>query len=56
MEQKHPYLSGIRLNCIKRQARTAPVLICWNKKAENYLALLHMRFPFIIDYRMGLFG
>jgi len=32
------------------------VLIRWNKKAENYIALLHMCFAFIIYRRMGLFG
>jgi putative transposase len=30
------------------------VLIRWSKKAENYLALLHMAFAFIIYRRMGL--
>jgi putative transposase len=32
------------------------VLIRWSKKAENYIALLHMSFAFIIYRRMGLFG
>jgi transposase len=32
------------------------ILIRWSKKAENYLALLHMAFTFIIYGRMGLFG
>jgi putative transposase len=32
------------------------VLIRWSKKAENYMALLHMSFAFIIYRRMGLFG
>lgn len=32
------------------------VLIRWCKKAENYMALLHMSFAFIIYRRMGLFG
>jgi putative transposase len=32
------------------------VLIRWSKKAENYLALLHMSFAFIIYRRMGLSG
>ncbi len=31
-------------------------LIRWSKKAENYLALLHMSFAFIIYRRMGLLG
>jgi putative transposase len=30
--------------------------IRWNKKAENYIALLHMAFAFIIYKRMGLSG
>ena len=32
------------------------ILIRWNKKAENYIATLHMTFAFIIHRRMGLFG
>ena len=32
------------------------ILIRWCKKAENYLALLHMAFAFIIYRRMELFG
>jgi putative transposase len=32
------------------------VLIRWSKKAENYVALLHMCFAFIIYRRMGLSG
>jgi len=32
------------------------VLIRWCKKAENYIALLHMSFAFIIYKRMGLSG
>jgi putative transposase len=32
------------------------VLIRWCKKAENYMALLHMSFAFIIYRRMGLSG
>ena len=32
------------------------ILIRWNKKAENYVAMLHMAFAFIIWGRMGLFG
>jgi transposase len=32
------------------------ILIRWSKKAENYIALLHMCFAFIIYRRMGLFG
>ena len=32
------------------------VLIRWCKKAENYIALLHMSFAFIIYGRMGLTG
>ena len=32
------------------------ILIRWSKKAQNYLALLHMSFAFIIYRRMGLFG
>jgi putative transposase len=32
------------------------VLIRWSKKAENYIALLHMCFAFIIYRRMGLSG
>ncbi len=32
------------------------ILIRWNKKVENYLAMLHMTFAFIIHRRMGLFG
>jgi putative transposase len=32
------------------------VLIRWSKKAENYVALLHMCFAFIIYRRLGLSG
>jgi transposase len=32
------------------------ILIRWSKKVENYIALLHMSFAFIIYGRMGLFG
>ena len=32
------------------------VLIRWSKKAENYMALLHLSFAFIIYRRMGLSG
>jgi len=32
------------------------ILIRWSKKAENYIALLHMSFAFIIYGRMGLVG
>lgn len=32
------------------------VLIRWSKKVENYIALLHMSFAFIIYRRMGLSG
>ena len=32
------------------------ILIRWCKKAENYIALLHMAFAFIIYKRMGLSG
>jgi putative transposase len=32
------------------------VLVRWCKKAENYIALLHMSFAFIIYRRMGLSG
>jgi transposase len=32
------------------------ILIRWNKKVDNYIALLHMTFAFIIYRRMGLFG
>lgn len=32
------------------------ILIRWSKKAENYIALLHMTFAFIIYGRMELFG
>ena len=32
------------------------ILIRWSKKAENYIALLHMAFAFIIYKRMGLSG
>jgi putative transposase len=32
------------------------ILIRWSKKAENYVALLHMAFAFIIYRRMGLSG
>lgn len=32
------------------------ILIRWNKKADNYIAVLHMAFAFIIYRRMGLSG
>ena len=32
------------------------ILIRWSKKAENYIALLHMSFAFIIYKHMGLSG
>lgn len=32
------------------------ILIRWNKKAENYIAMLHMAFAFIIYRTMGLSG
>ena len=32
------------------------ILIRWSKKVENYIALLHMAFAFIIYRRMGLSG
>lgn len=32
------------------------ILICWSKKAKNYIALLHMSFTFIIYRRIRLFG
>ena len=32
------------------------ILIRWCKKADNYIALLHMSFAFIIYRRMGLTG
>jgi transposase len=32
------------------------ILIRWSKKAENYIALLHLAFTMIIYGRMGLFG
>lgn len=32
------------------------ILIRWNKKAENYIALLHLAFTMIIYRRIGLFG
>jgi transposase len=32
------------------------ILIRWNKKAANYIALLHMAFGFIIFRKMGFFG
>ena len=32
------------------------ILIRWSKKAQNYIALLHLAFTFIIYRRMGLFG
>ena len=32
------------------------ILLRWCKKAENYVALLHMAFAFIIYRRMGLSG
>ena len=32
------------------------ILIRWSKKAENYIALLHLAFAFIIYGKMGLSG
>lgn len=32
------------------------ILTRWNKNAENYIALLHMAFSFIIFRHMGFFG
>lgn len=32
------------------------ILIRWNKKAANYIAMLHMAFAFIIYRRMEFFG
>jgi transposase len=32
------------------------ILIRWSKKAENYIALLHMAFAFIVFHKMGLTG
>jgi len=32
------------------------ILIRWSKKADNYIALLHMAFAFIIYGKMGLSG
>jgi transposase len=32
------------------------ILIRWSKKPENYIALLHLAFAFIIYKRMGLSG
>ena len=32
------------------------ILIRWSKKPENYIAMLHMAFAFIIYGRMELFG
>src|SRR4051794_31420628 len=32
------------------------ILIRWNKKPENYIAMLHLSFTFIIYRRMGLSG
>jgi putative transposase len=32
------------------------ILIRWNKKAQNYIAMLHMAFSFIIFRHMGFFG
>jgi putative transposase len=32
------------------------ILIRWSKKPDNYIAMLHMAFAFIIYGRMGLFG
>jgi hypothetical protein len=36
--------------------RFRAILVRWCKKAENYIALLHMAFAFIIYKRMGLTG
>lgn len=36
--------------------RFRAILVRWCKKAENYIALLHMAFAFIIYKRMGLIG
>ena len=32
------------------------ILIRWNKKAENYIGLLHMAFALIVFRHMGFFG
>ena len=32
------------------------ILVRWSKKAQNYIALLHMSFALITYRRMGLFG
>ena len=32
------------------------ILIRWNKKAENYIAMLHMAFSMIVFRHMGFFG
>lgn len=32
------------------------ILIRWNKKPENYIAMLHMAFGLIICRQMGFFG
>lgn len=32
------------------------ILIRWNKKPQNYVAMLHMAFSFIIFRHMGFFG
>lgn len=32
------------------------IFIRWNKKVENYLAMLHLAFTFIVYRRMGLSG
>ncbi len=36
--------------------RFRAILIRWNKKAHNYVALLHMAFAFIVYRKMGLSG
>jgi putative transposase len=36
--------------------RFRAILIRWNKKTQNYIALLHMAFAFIIYRKMGLSG
>jgi putative transposase len=36
--------------------RFRAILIRWNKKTQNYIALLHMAFAFIIYRKLGLSG
>ena len=45
VERTHSWMNRFRGNLIR-----------WCKKAENYIALLHMSFAFIIYRRMGLSG